>query len=106
MLRITLPPEDRERLGAPEVIEIDLNRPTLGQIRALHEQVGWSWEQFVETVHGRREGDRAYAAGILYWLAARSAGVTTPWAEFDLDFLGVEPVHEPEGNQQAPSDGA
>lgn len=112
MLRLTLPAEDRAQLGAPEVIEIDIDRPTLGQIRALHEQVGWSWDRFQSEIRGERDdADRLYAAGVLYWLAVIGAGIRVTWAEFDLDFLGVgtipttAPNEADPGNTPAP-DGA
>lgn len=102
-VRIKLTEEDRERLGAPEVITYDVERPRLSDVRELHRQCGLLWLEFAQKL----DKNDLEAAGMFLWLAVRRAGVKVDWEEFDIDMTGFEVEAEEESpkNSSAP-DGA
>lgn len=102
-VNIKLAAEDRNRLGAPEVVEYDLDRPRLKEVREVYRQCGLSWNEFVQKVNA---GD-VEAGGIYVWLAVIRAGVAVAWNDFDIDVMGFEVEVEEESpkNSSAP-DGA
>lgn len=100
MIRIKLGAEDRERVGAPEVLQYDPYKPKLREVRELKRQCKLTTKQLYEAL---AEAD-VEAAGIVVWLALLRAGVAVAWEDFDLDFdtMVVEEVEE-DPNPSAPS---
>lgn len=108
MIRIRLGDQDRERYGVPEWIEYDPNRPTLAEVRAVREQTSFKgWVELEKNLDSADLDDRFAAAGVIYWLAVRRAGVEVTWADFGLDgFFDVRTERAEDPNQQAPTSGA
>lgn len=123
-MRIRLTPGDRERLGAPEWLELDTDRFSVMEAEALSEAGlsateaavllrGWPAERDGEPVldavgrEVRQTDPRGWHARV--WVALRRAGITVPYPECDFDVLALEveydppPVTEPgDGEGKAP----
>lgn len=103
MLRITLGAEDRERLGAPEVMEYDPRKPKLREVRELKRQCGLTFLALLDALSG---GDDLEIAGIVVWLALLRHDISVTWESLDLDFMSmtISPIEE-EGdpNPSAPT---
>lgn len=103
MIRIKFSQADRERMGLPEVVEYELERPRLKELRDLKAQVGKTWVELQAELGDKDDwATRLLAAGVVYWLACRRAGVKVPWDEFDLDLDDVE-VERDDPNPPAPT---
>lgn len=91
MHHIFIAAEDREALGAPEVLKWE--KPRLKEERELKRQCGISMVEM-----GRRiaEGD-IEALAMLAWLALARAGVSVAWEDLDLDLEGID-IKDPDAN--------
>lgn len=112
-MKITLSAEDAERLGVPPVVEYDENALTGREAIALQAQVGWSLTRLGMALQGRPmriNGEQQYATDdngdpqtdaplieieseallVCAWIAARRAGCTLSYAEFDINLLATE----------------
>lgn len=97
MIRFKLSPEDRERLGAPEVIAFDETRLMLSEARAVQKASGYHPDDWFD---GLKKGAPDAVAAVV-WLALRRAGVEITYDDVDFD-LGalVYEEPEPEGKDQ------
>jgi hypothetical protein len=102
VLKIRFADADRERYSLPGVVEYDVTRPKLGEIRKLKAQLDWSWKQFDA---GLNSGDvdvfLAHRA-VLWWLAV-NRHTEVSWDDFDVDILGVELEEVEDPNPSAPT---
>lgn len=71
---------DREKYGQGEVLELDLARGMLSDIKRLKVEVGLEWVEFHNLVAGRRSD---YALGVALWLVVRRTNEVA-WVDFDV----------------------
>jgi hypothetical protein len=103
LLKIKLAEPDRARYSLPEWIDLDIDRPMLSDVKCLKLEVGLSW---LDMRNGVLAGD-LYSCGAAFFVAARRAGMSVSWDEFDVDVnavLATEVVPD-DPNSSAP-DGA
>lgn len=101
LLRIKLSDADREKYGLGEVLELDLTRLPLLDIKRLKLEVGMERVEF----HNAVVAGSDYALGVAMWLAVRRIK-DVAWADFEVDVRGgtAEAVAD-DPNSSAP-DGA
>lgn len=102
MLSIKLGTEDRERLGAPEVLEYDPRRPKLSEVRELKRQRGMSMKELYEAL----EDEDDEAAALVVWLAMIRHGLNVAWETLELDLAAVVIERADDPNPSAPTTGA
>lgn len=78
-VRISLPTADRERLGAPEVLEVDIEDVDIDELCEIEDVLGLTLVTFVQ---GWPRGARTMKAAT--WLGLRRAGITVPLAELNF----------------------
>jgi hypothetical protein len=85
---------DRERLGCPEWIEVDLRRVTIREAAEIQRRTGFAspdalLKAFIEPIVSGKPGEDPrvdYDSVItLIWLGLRRAGVSVPYDELDFD---------------------
>ena len=108
--------EDRERLGAPEVLELTLQKLSVRDAEVVEEHCGMTADEAVEQMRMTREELPDGKARLRFkprgirltvWLALRKAGVDVPFEELEfsyLPFIGALTV-EPEGKAEPPTGG-
>lgn len=129
-MRIRLTEEDATRLGCPRELEFDPEKLMGRELIALEEEVGWNVDNLEENLQGeylkdalggpvfetddkgkvvldgggkpmRARGLKIATVLVITWLAARRAGCTVPYAEFDFSVTGAE--FDPEEPGKAPA---
>jgi len=115
-VRISLASADRERLHAPEVLEVDIEDIDIDELCEIEDVLGLTLAGFVK---GWPSGARTMKAAA--WLGLRRAGVEVPLAELKFKAYGDESRYdlvrdddvspgkaEPEGDSPStpPSDSA
>jgi hypothetical protein len=118
-MRIRLTEEDAERLGVARDLEFDSDKLMGRELIALEDEVGWTVDSLEANLQGeyltnaigepvwetddrgkvvldgggkpmRARGLKAATILVITWLAARRAGCTVPYAEFDFAVTGAE----------------
>jgi hypothetical protein len=95
VIRFRLSAEDRERLGAPEVIEYDEDKLRLSEARKLQKVTGLGPQQLAD---GLKAGDFE-VLGALVWLALHRVGVDVPYDDLDFDLGALQDLDEEPGPQ-------
>jgi len=103
-MRITLAEKDRERFSVPEVIEYEEMDLTLGEVVALEEQAGITFDVWADMLRGDpvpvEEGRepryrRSYRTQhVILWLAVRKAGVNVKYKDFDVSLSGLKVLQD------------
>lgn len=101
MIRIRLGAEDREALGAPEVLDIDPRLLRLKEIRAIQREAGFTVEQLAAALKNK-ELD---AIAAMVWIGLRRAGVEVTFEDLDFSFADLDMEVDKNPNRPAP-DGA
>jgi hypothetical protein len=115
-IRINLGDADRERLDAPDDLEVDVRAVTMRETITMQKGVEIgngvsSYDSVSDWLAGLQKGaaDEPFAYLVLVWLALRRAGRDIPLAELDASLLGtrlefiVEPTDPGEPGKE-PSD--
>ncbi len=82
-VRISLPKADRERLNAPEVLEVDIEDIDIEELCEIEDVLGLTLVTFVQ---GWPRGPRTMKAAA--WLGLRRAGIRIPLADFSFKAYG------------------
>ena len=94
-MKIRLGDADRERLGCPEWMELDLSALSVGEAEVLDES-GGDW-----TVIAAKG---AKAAKTRVWLALYRAGVVVPYRDLTFDILSIEAQDDEPGKAKDSAD--
>lgn len=82
-VRISLPAADRERLGAPEVLEVDIEDIDIDELCEIEDVLGLTLVTFVQ---GWPRSARTMKAAA--WLGLRRAGIQVPLADLKFKAYG------------------
>lgn len=96
-MRVRLPESDRVRLGAPEVMDVDLTRISLSEALAIESATGLTPLGVLAGASAMHP--RAWLA--IVWLGLKRAGVQIGIGEIDLDNI-LEVRVEPSGDVSDP----
>jgi hypothetical protein len=90
-ITLRLTQADQERLGAPQDVEIELDRMMMKEVMALEEHLGLSHDEFLDALRGQPTAERnktlvsQRAWGFALWMSLHRIGVDMPFADFDYD---------------------
>lgn len=91
MARLSLCDEDRERLGCPEWIEVDLDSITIDESIEIYDSLGLDPVALIEGWTGNPRSLKA-----VVWLALRRADVQVPIAELTFkSYQWTRPLADP-----------
>lgn len=88
MIRFTLSSEDRQRLGAPDVLEYDETKLKLSEARRLQKATGLGPQELADGL----KGFNLEAVAALVWLALLRAGIEVAFEDLDFDLSAFEEV--------------
>jgi hypothetical protein len=94
-VRIRLSDEDRERLGGPEWLEVDLDHYPV-ELAETIEAAGGEWREF--------RNDRPASIRMWVWVGLRNAGITVDLTSLTFDLIGTRQEVTP-GKDSSESDG-
>jgi hypothetical protein len=88
-VRISLAAADRERLGAPEWLDVDAGAIGIGEMIEIEDELGLDLHKFLA---GWPTGPRTLKG--IVWIGLRRAGVNVPLAE--LEFTPFDSLYDSE----------
>lgn len=116
MEKLTLSSADRERLAAPEQLDVTMRPLSVEEAEAIEEATGLAFGEFMALVLPRIDPvpDKPHlqqwhyppkGVKVLVWIGLRRAGIETEFATLTFDvsgFAGVQSAPEPEPVGKAP----